>query len=261
MASGLPGTAVPAVRVAADTRFYYSFPVDIPEPAQRARLAPGPRRATARPADEPLSRSRRSLLENLAASPVPMTLATLAAGSGLHVNTVRGHLEALEQRGLVQRESGAPRGRGRPASLYRVVEPAHQSEYAGLATALAAAIDRTSGHPRDDAIAAGEDWGRELARAKAGPQTTARAARRMVVSLLDDLGFAPEADARHEGVRLTRCPLLDAAHRYPDVVCGVHLGIVRAALDEFGTEAAGVDLFPFSEPGACGLQLRARRRR
>ena len=215
----------------------------------------GPRRAAPRPADEQLSRSRGTLLETLTASPAPMTLAALAAESGLHVNTVRDHLEALEQRGLVQRESAAPRGRGRPASLYRAAEPGDRSEYAGLATALAAAINRTSDHPRDDAIAAGEGWGRELARAKAARQTTARAARGQVVALLDDLGFAPDADRRNAVVRLTRCPLLDAAHRYPDIVCGVHLGIVRAALDEYGAAAEGADLFPFSEPGACGLQL------
>ena len=201
-----------------------------------------------------MSRSRGALLDTLTANP-PMTLADLAAESGLHVNTVREHLEALEQRGLVRRESAAPRGRGRPASLYRAVEPGDRSEYAGLATALAAAIHRTSDHPRDDAIAAGEGWGRELARAKAARQTTAQAARGQVVALLDDLGFAPDADKRNAVVRLTRCPLLDAAHRYPDIVCGVHLGIVRAALDEYGAETEGADLFPFSEPGACGLHL------
>jgi predicted ArsR family transcriptional regulator len=190
-----------------------------------------------------------------------MTLAALAAESGLHVNTVREHLAALEQRGLVQRGSATPRGRGRPASLYRAVEPDDRSEYAGLATALAAMIHRTSDHPRDDAIKAGEGWGRELARAKAGPQPSAQDARGQVVALLGDLGFAPDADERDAVVRLTRCPLLDVAHRYPDVVCGVHLGIVQAALDEFGGEPSGADLVPFSEPGACRLQLTPRRGR
>ena len=187
-----------------------------------------------------------------------MTLAALADESGLHVNTVRGHLEALEQRGLVERWSARPRGRGRPASLYRAVEPADHSEYAGLATALAATIHRTSDHPHDDAVTAGEGWGRDLARARAGRQATAKAARGQVVDLLDDLGFAPEPDRRNAVVRLTRCPLLDAAHRYPDVVCGVHLGLVRAALDEYGADSAGADLFPFSEPGACRLRLMPR---
>jgi len=208
-----------------------------------------------------MSRSRSRLLETLASSPAPMSLAALAEASELHVNTVREHLDALEQRGLVQRESVVPRGRGRPASLYRAAEPEDHSEYAGLATALASVIHRTSERPRDDAVAAGEGWGRDLARSTAGPQASATAARRQVVALLDDLGFAPEADARSSVVRLTRCPLLDAAHRYPDVVCGVHLGIVRAALEEYGTESDGADLFPFSEPGACRLELVSRRGR
>ena len=243
------------------TYFTTVYSVDTWRPERNASPATGPRRAAPRPTEEPLSRSRASLLATLAASPDPMTLAALAAESGLHVNTVREHLEALEQRGLVQRESAAPRGRGRPASLYRAVEPGDRSEYAGLATALAAVIRRTSDHPRDDAITAGEGWGRELARSKAGPQASAQAARGQVVEKRDDLGFAPDADARNAVVRLTRCPLLDAARRHPDVVCGVHLGIVRAALDEYGAEPAGADLFPFSEPGSCRLQLVPRRGR
>src|SRR5699024_12003747 len=56
--------------------------------------------------------------------------------------------------------------------------------------------------------------------------------------------------------RLTRCPLLEAAHEHPDIVCGVHLGLVRGALEVFGDPAAESELEPFSEPGACRLHLR-----
>lgn len=54
--------------------------------------------------------------------------------------------------------------------------------------------------------------------------------------MLDEVGFAPQADARSSVVRLTRCPLLEEAHRYPDV--------------------DGTELLPFAEPGACRLHLR-----
>jgi predicted ArsR family transcriptional regulator len=56
--------------------------------------------------------------------------------------------------------------------------------------------------------------------------------------------------------RLTRCPLLEAAHEYPDIVCGVHLGLVRGALEVFGDPDAESEIDPFSEPGACRLHLR-----
>jgi predicted ArsR family transcriptional regulator len=173
------------------------------------------------------------------------------------VNTLRKHLEALEKRGLVERTQAPPRGRGRPARLFRATDPERRSEYAGLATALAAAIYRTSPTPRADAIAAGAAWGRELAEEKGPPRRSGGpAARRQVIALLDDLGFAPEPDRRHSTARLTRCPLLDAAHRYPEVVCGVHLGITRGALDAYGVSSSAAGLHPFSEPGACRLELR-----
>jgi predicted ArsR family transcriptional regulator len=80
-------------------------------------------------------------------------------------------------------------------------------------------------------------------------------ARRHVVALLDDIGFSPEADEQAVSARLTRCPLLDAARRFPDVVCAVHLGIVRGALDEYDADPSAAELLPFSEPGACRHHL------
>ena len=75
-----------------------------------------------------------------------------------------------------------------------------------------------------------------------------------VVGLLDDLGFAPETTGRFTSVRLTRCPLLDAATANPEVVCSVHRGIVEGALSLWGSTEP-VTLLAFSEPGACRLRL------
>ena len=192
----------------------------------------------------------------------PTTMAALAQATGLHENTVREHLDGLLGLGLAVRSRAEPSGRGRPAWLYEATDadPDARSEYAGLASALAQAIHHRSSTPVDDAVAAGRAWGRDLARGRAaGPQQSATAARREVVELFDDLGFAPETDARATSARLTRCPLLEAAHRYPDVVCGVHLGLTRAAMEEYGAASDGVRLLPFAEPGACRLHLGERR--
>ena len=102
------------------------------------------------------------------------------------------------------------------------------------------------------------------ARPGATPSPAPRARRRATArsprgarssTILEGVGFAPEADDRATTARLTRCPLLDAAKEFPDVVCGVHLGIVRGALDEYGADSRRTDLAPFSEPGACRLDL------
>jgi predicted ArsR family transcriptional regulator len=198
----------------------------------------------------------------------PVTLAGLAATTGSHENTLREHLRVLLDAGAVGRSPGPAQGRGRPPWLYSAV-PARNgpvAEYAGLARTLAGVLSRTSPNPSEDAHAAGVEWGHELARAVDAGGTGARAdalddagddagARRRVVAMLDEMGFAPETGPDHRSVRLPRCPLLDAARAYPDVVCAVHLGIARGALREYGGDDSGVALLPFSEPGACRLHL------
>lgn len=212
----------------------------------------GPRPAT-------LSPSRAALLEALRCQPEPVSLAALAGTTGLHVNTLREHVDALARQGLVVRRRAAPAGRGRPAWLYEATDQAAgdaMTEYAGLASALAAGIARASDRPGRDASRAGEDWGRDLARATGASPASPEDARDAVVELIDGLGFEPQrTPGEPETVRLTRCPLLQAAHRNTEVVCSVHLGVVRGALRELGADPAGSGLVPFAEPGACVLTV------
>lgn len=243
-----------------------------------AGLGPAPATATAGPASLP-SRAMAGVLDLLAGQSRPVTAAELAGQGGLHPNTVREHLDALVERGLATRTRAEASGRGRPAWLYAAVpdERPAAREYAGLATALARQLARTSGNPREDALEAGRAWGAELAEARVDAgggdsadirgggrdgggdrhptHPTPARARRHVVELLDGLGFAPLADARAQTVRLRRCPLLEAAREQPEVVCSVHLGIVRGALDSWGTTSDATSLVPFAEPGACLLHL------
>jgi predicted ArsR family transcriptional regulator len=219
-------------------------------PPVRRRLGPRPGADV-----RPLSASRSAILDRLRDQPEALTQAALVAATGLHPNTVREHLEGLVRRGLVHRFRAEPSGRGRPAWLYEASAGPGSSEYAGLAAALAGAIARNSRNPGEDAADAGTEWGRQLVRDRAAAVTaTPVEARERVVDLLADLGFAPERDDADAAVyRLTRCPLLEAAYRHPEVVCGVHLGIVRGALEEHGVDPEGSELVAFAEPGACRL--------
>lgn len=200
------------------------------------------------------------MLSALLAEAEPVTLTDLSLLTGLHANTLRDHLDALESAGRVRRRTAAPTGPGRPRTLYEPVPADHPggSEYAGLAAALASTIHRTSADPARDAAEAGEGWGHELAADRHHLGANGEAgARSNVVALLDEIGFAPRSDATDTTVRLTRCPLLDTARRFPDVVCAVHLGIVRGALAEYGADPSGAELHPFAERGACRLHLPA----
>ena len=218
-----------------------------------------------------LSTSQAVILDVLIDQPEPCTVAALSTLIGQHPNTIREHLDKLSNGGLVVRARAEALGRGRPAWLYgaapAVGSDSGAREYATLASVLAAQIERTRPQPIADAIEAGRKWGQELARESqvsqgqpSGPTllTSAVAIRREVVTLLDGLGFAPSVDARVRVVKLRHCPLLEAAHRNPQVVCAVHLGLVRGALDELGADperTEGTALQPFSEPGACRLDL------
>lgn len=206
-----------------------------------------------------LSGQRLRVLEYVRARS-PVRVADAAAALDLHANTVREHLDAIAELGLVERSTAGALGRGRPATLYRAsaADPAvAMRDYAGLATALAGLLARTSAHPERDARAAGVEWGRELIdeSSRAGDDP-----RQSVLEALGRLGFAPDTDAdgqdTREGIALRRCPLLDAARRYPTIVCQVHLGIVEGMLERLGaTGTPGLGLIPFAEPGACRLFL------
>lgn len=186
-----------------------------------------------------------------------MSLAALESETGLHANTVRGHLDALGREGFVIRRRRSPTARGRPPWLYGPVDQQPLlgvREYGGLTGALASALARTGEVADEAAFEAGRSWGGQLARSQP-PGDPARSPRERVIVMLRAYGFAPRPTTGDVTVRLTRCPLLETARAHPEVVCSVHLGIVHAALEEFGSSSDGVALHPFAEPGACRLDL------
>lgn len=159
-------------------------------------------------------------------------------------------------------------------------------EYLALAVALMDQVATTSPDPESLARKAGERWGRTLAdrlvtgpgdavidddppadagtalpTAEAREHDPADAAVRpatpadTVVGMLRSLRFEPERTEDPKRIRLTTCPLLDAARRHPGVVCQVHTGIVRGALERLGGDPEGTQLAAFAEPGACLLTL------
>lgn len=232
-------------------------------PEQPAELRRRGRTARRGPAAAPppvvhLSDQRAAVLTRLRNHPDGARIAELSADSGLHPNTLREHLDALTAAGYVERHRAAPQGRGRPAWVYSArdsgaVDTPHADprlrDYAGLAMSLASILRRVSSDVDRDGLAAGVEWGRNLAREHHGSGTP----EQRLVQLLAELGFAPVA--REGGVSLRQCPLIDAARTYPDVVCTVHRGIVRGALIEFGGDPDASTLAAFAEPDACRLEI------
>lgn len=205
-----------------------------------------------------IASGRAQVLNALRATTEAMSVAQLHSATGLHVNTLRGHLDALLHDGEATRTAAPSSGRGRPAWLYRpAIEDPAATELAGLALALAEALTQGSPTPAEDATRAGIGWGVQLAQEVAGtpadtpPGTPSDIG--LLQAVLSRMGFAPEAAGGPDVVRLTRCPLLEAARARPEIVCSVHRGLVQGVLRFAGSAGRETRLQPFAEPGACLL--------
>ncbi|MHA3723543.1 helix-turn-helix transcriptional regulator [Leucobacter sp. HY1910] len=206
------------------------------------------------------SATRETLLRLIEAQPEAVTIAQLATASGCHENTVRGHVHALWRDGFLDRELAEAAGKGRPSWLWRAAAGSSaqaDSPYAGLAMALADGLAATGDEAPDRARAVGLAWGRTLA-AELPRAASADDARRTVIAVMQEQGFAPRADTSEARVLLKRCPLVAAAVHRPEIVCAVHLGMVEGALEAIGARDAGSTLTPMTGPGECTLELRVR---
>ena len=197
--------------------------------------------------------TRYAIYLELARSPRPLSTAEIAETLDLHPNTVRPHLERMRDVGLLDIETEARGAVGRPQHRYSLaadapslgLEPPTFHVLARMLLRLAG----TAGLGSEDAVEAGREQGEadaavpgtdRLELDDAGPDTVER-----LVIRLDALGFDPAIAGEDDSatVAFTHCPFRDLAESDPDVVCGLHRGMVEgfvaaaggAAVTEFHT--------------------------
>lgn len=185
----------------------------------------------------------------------------IAARTGLHPNTVRFHLERLEDDGLVSRHIQRRGEPGRPPLTYAAnpVPDAGQEQrkFAQLAEVLAQSLASRSEDPVVEAIEAGRSWGQALAGDPPAVVDATDAISELVTTLVE-VGFAPEVRAGEENRTLIlqrHCPFLEVAQTHPDVVCSVHLGLMRGLLDQLKAPVTADRLIPFASPAGCEAHL------
>lgn len=215
---------------------------------------------------QPAGSTREAIVAVLEAAGRPLDLAAIADAVGRHPNSVREHLDGLVAGGRVARRRREPGGRGRPAFLYERLpepEPAGVAAYRSLASVLAAEL---AGSPGAHAVslAAGERWGAGLiTEGRVAPLADIGQGVDRLVAILDDAGVAPDlpptiADDRSLApLVLRRCPFEPVARAQPGVVCGVHLGMIRGALETLGAPIDVTALEPFPTPDRCLVHLAA----
>lgn len=210
-----------------------------------------------------LGPTRRRVLATLQDSPTPLGAAQLARRLGVHPNSARFHLDALVAAGMAGRTNAQRDAPGRPTILYAASASAPSVAprgYRALAEILVGHL-AAQRSPASEAAAAGEEWGRGLARARAAgrPPRSRAAAARAVVDGLAGVGFDASVSSRGARVDIHPCPFLELVQSHGAVVCAVHRGLMTGLLDELDAPVTVDALVPFAAPDRCQATLTAAR--
>lgn len=231
--------------------------VDREEPGRDEPEGASPARSVTEASAAPIRR-RRVVWQLIRESAVPLGVTDIAARLDVHPNTVRFHLEGLLASGQIERVPTASAGPGRPALRFRArpgMDRGGPRNYQLLA-AIGASQLAAGPEPRTKAMEAGRAWGGYLIERPA-PSVTIEEDRAVgqLVGLLDDLGFAPElASGKDRQIGLRHCPFLELVETQAEVVCALHLGLMRGAMDTLGARTT-VELEPFAAPDLCLAHL------
>jgi predicted ArsR family transcriptional regulator len=131
--------------------------------------------------------------------------------------------------------------------------------YRLLAEMLTTTVRVAADDPAAAAHEAGRRWGRQLAessgrRDHGGPLSA-------LIEILDDFGFEPSRALEAKGcsvIELNNCPFRDLARRHGDIVCTLHLGMMRGFTEALGDTLEVDSLDPFVEPSLCRTVIRSR---
>lgn len=215
-----------------------------------------------RRSEEPLGRKRARVLALLQDAGAPLTAHDVAERLGIHPNTARFHLDALETDGLVVRTAEPRTSPGRPRALFAAASNSPvvaQRSYQLLAEMLTSFVSDQLPEPATASQAAGMAWGRFLA----GPtppfqRVGEEEAIDALVQRLGRVGFESHTEDDGEDLRLeiTHCPFLEVADSHRDVVCSMHLGLMKGLLEQMRAPVSAETLSPLVEPRRCIAHLR-----
>jgi predicted ArsR family transcriptional regulator len=206
--------------------------------------------------------TRYAIYLELARSPLPLSTADVAEALGLHVNTVRPHLERMREVGLLQVEADARGGVGRPQHRYSLAPDApslglEPSPFPTLARVLLEAA-ASAGVEGDEVSEAGRAQGRVDAAAWAAEGDDLDCLDALLLEQ-SRMGFDPALVADDAGATLAfaHCPFRPLADAHPELVCSLHRGLVEGLVETFpGASVARFHTLVDRTP--CQVEVRMR---
>lgn len=197
-----------------------------------------------------------------------LTAAELGTQVGLHVTTVRFHLDQLVAAGIVESAVRREGGAGRPRKVYSLapgslddVDTHAEANHLRLLSGLLASTltQGVSGHAMTPAEA-GRRWAVDHVAPEQGSPPADTPGRWLgklaqMIDVLQEWGYTPELKTSDGGrvaeVTLANCPFLDLARANPAVVCGIHRGLIAGSLAQLGEPGTRVSLEPFVDDTTC----------
>jgi len=194
--------------------------------------------------------SRARIQQVVEAAAEPLTVEMIADATGLHANTVRGHLDVLLAGDVISREPADSLGRGRPRWLYRAASP-KASPFQFLAQALTVQLARAdSAEFADDAA---ERWSKALPDLPVAFSPDEAVAE--TTDALNRLGFHATASPVGDAISVTACPYAALVDDNP-VICDIHTALVVRLLDQTGQPVTLDSMDIWARKGMCVARLK-----
>jgi len=182
--------------------------------------------------------TRYAIYLELARSATPLSTAEIADTTGLHMNTVRPHLERMRDVGLLEVRPDSSGSVGRPQKLYFVAEDAPslglEPPLMPMLAQMLLSVAVDSGAQTETVLAAGRQAGTKLSHQHSGGCCS-----EAMMSALVRLGFDPASATEDDrtAVAFGNCPFAELAESEPQVICALHQGVMEGFAAEWNSDS------------------------
>lgn len=199
--------------------------------------------------------TRYAIYMEIARSDEALGTSQIAQSLGLHVNTVRPHLERMREVGLLRVDTAKRGDVGRPQHVYSLAPEnpplsRGESAYGALVRGLLSAAVNTGMDPEVMVEA-----GRELGRCDAARWS--KTADPFATLLVEQArqGFDPVVIESGNRTIQFHCPFRELAQANPDLVCGFHRGMVDGLVAELSDGCVKTRFSTLEDDVPCRVEL------
>ncbi len=208
----------------------------------------------------PQSSSKKQRILNLLRSTKDaLNVEEIAASTMLSTSATRNYLELLVESNKVSKTFQDRCVVGRPKVLYRAIisdsTPTFEASYQFLASIFVNYFSSALENGGEKAEIIGQEWGAFLVTKPLPFQSfNYSQSLELLRKTFEEMGFSPQIQSNE--MSLLNCPFQDIAINNPEIICRLHLGMIKGALKAMGDTVQVSDLIPFTKDGICKAKFK-----